>query len=55
MRFRFAYTDWLLIALFVAAVMLSYSLALVLAVTVEYPIANVENTVYKFIGIKRRN
>ena len=54
MRFRFIYTDWLLIVLFAAAVMLSYSLALVLAVTVEYPIANVENAVYKFIGIKRR-
>ena len=55
MRFRFIYTDWLLIILFAAAVMLSYSLALVLVVTVEYPIANVENAVYKFIGIKRRN
>ena len=54
MRSRFIYTDWLLIVLFAAAVMLSYSLALVLAVTVEYPIANVENAVYKFIGIKRR-
>ena len=54
MRFRFIYTDWLLIVLFAAAVTLSYSLALVLAVTVEYPIANVENAVYKFIGIKRR-
>ena len=41
-RFRFIYTDWLLIVLFGAAVVLSYSLALVLAVTVEYPIANVE-------------
>ena len=55
MRFRFIYTDWLLMVLYAAAVSLSYSLALVLAVTVEYPIANVENAVYKFIGIKRRN
>ena len=55
MRFRFIYTDWLLMVLVAAAVMLSYSLALVLAVTVEYSIANVENAVYKFIGIKRRN
>ena len=54
MRSRFIYTDWLLMVLFAAAVTLSYSLALVLAVTVEYPIANVENAVYKFIGIKRR-
>ena len=54
MRFRFIYTDWLLIVLFAAAVMLSYSLALVLAVTVEYPIANVENAVYKLAGLKRR-
>ena len=53
MRFRFIYTDWLLIVLFAATVTLSYSLALVLAVTVEYPIANVENAVYKFIGTKR--
>ena len=55
MRFRFFYTDWLLIVLFAAAVVLSYSLALILAVTVEYPLANVENAVYKFIGMKRRN
>ena len=54
MGFRFMYTDWLLIVLFAAAIMLSYSLAFVLAVTVEYPIANVKNAVYKFIGIKRR-
>ena len=54
MRFRLIYTDWLLMVLFAAAVTLSYSLALVLAVTVEYPIANVEKAVYKFIGIKRR-
>ena len=54
MRFRFIYTDWLLMVLYAAAVTLSYSLALVLAVTVEYPIANVEKAVYKFIGIKRR-
>ena len=54
MRVRFFYTDWLLILLFAAAVILSYSLALILAVTVEYPLANVENAVYKFTGIKRR-
>ena len=54
MRFRFIYTDWLLILLFAAAVVLSYSLALILAVTVEYPLSNVENAVYKFIGMKRR-
>jgi len=52
-RFKFIYTDWPLIVLSAAAVTVSYSLALVLAVTVEYPIGNVENTVYN--GIKRRN
>ena len=54
MRFSLIYTDWLLIVLFAAAVVLSYSLALIVAVTVEYPLANVENTVYEFIGLKRR-
>ena len=54
MRVRFIYTDWLLILLFAAAVVLSYSLALILAVTVEYPLANVENAVYKLVGMKRR-
>ena len=53
-RFQFIYTDWLLLLLFTAAVVLSYSLALILAVNVKYPLANVENAVYKFIGIKRR-
>ena len=55
LRSKLIYTDWLLIVLFAAAVMLSYCMALVLAVTVEYPIANVENAVYKFTGTKRRN
>ena len=53
-RFRFIYTDWFLIVLFAAAVVLSYSLALIVAVTVEYPVANIENAVYKFVGMKRR-
>ena len=54
LRFQFIYTDWMLIILFAAGVVLSYSLALIVAVTVEYPAANVENAVYKFIGLKRR-
>ena len=54
MRFQYIYTDWMLIKLFAAAVVLSYSLALIVAVTVEYPAANVENAVYKFVGLKRR-
>ena len=54
MRFRFIYTDWFLVILFSAAVVLSYSLGLVLAVFVEYPLANVENAIYKFAGVKRR-
>jgi len=54
MRFRFIYTDWFFIVLSAAAVTLSYFSAFIMAVIVEYPIANVENTVYKFTGIKRR-
>ena len=54
MRFRFIYTDYFLIVLVVSAVVLSYGLALVLAVTVEYPLANVEAAVYKLAGLKRR-
>ena len=54
MRFQFIYTNWLLIILFAAAVVLSYSLALIIAATVEYPVANIENAVYKFVGLKRR-
>ena len=54
MRFQFIYTYWLLIILFAAAVVLSYSLAFIIAVTVEYPVANIENVVYKFTGMKRR-
>ena len=53
-RFRFIYTDWVLILLFSSAVVLSYSLALIVAVTVEYPVTNLENAVYKFAGKKRR-
>ena len=53
LRFRFIYTDWILIVLFSAAIVLSYSLGLVFAVFVEYPLANVENAVYKFAGLKR--
>ena len=54
LRFQYIYTDWMLIILFAAGVVLSYSLALIVAVTVEYPVANMENAVYKFIGLKRR-
>ena len=53
-RFRFIYTDWLLIILSGSAVVLSYSLALIVAVTVEYPVTNIENAAYKFAGLKRR-
>ena len=54
MRFRFIYTDWMLVILFAAGIVLSYSLALIVAVTIEYPVANVENAVYRFLGMKRR-
>ena len=55
LRFRFIYTDWLLIVMFAAAVMLSYSLSLLIAVAVEYPVANLEKAFYKFTGIKKKN
>ena len=45
MRFQYIYTDWMLIILFAAGVVLTYSLALIVAVTVEYPVANMENAV----------
>ena len=54
MRFRFIYTDTFILTLAAAAIVLSYSMAFVLAAVVEYPIANVESAVYKFFGIKRR-
>ena len=54
MRFRFIYTDWILMLLFTATVFQSYSVAFIFAVTVEYPLANVESAVYKIIGMKRR-
>ena len=54
MQYRFIYKDYLLISLVTSAVVLSYGLALVLAVVVEYPLANVESAVYKFAGVKRR-
>ena len=54
LRFRFIYTDIFLIILVVATIVLSYSLAFVLAAFVEYPLANVESAVYKFAGVQRR-
>ena len=54
MRVPFIYTDWFLILLFSATVILSYLLALVIAVFVEFPLSNVENAVYKFAGVTRR-
>ena len=48
MKFQFIYTDWLLIILFAATVVLSYSMAFIIAVTVEYPVANI------FFGLQRR-
>ena len=54
LRFRLIYTDWLLIIIFAAAVVLSYSLSLIIVVTVEYPVANMEIAFYKFAGIKKR-
>ena len=54
LRFRFIYTNWTMIVMFAAAVTLSYSLSLIIAVTVEYPVANMKIAFYKFAGIKKR-
>ena len=54
MQYRFVYKDYVLISLIVSAIVLSYTLAFLLAVVVEYPLANVESALYKFIGVKRR-
>ena len=54
MRFRFFETDVFLVALVAAAIVLSFSMALIIAVLIEFPIANIENAVYKFFGVKRR-
>ena len=53
LRFRFVYTDWFQSVIVSSALVLLYSLALVLAIFVEYPLANVTNAVYKFVGVKR--
>ena len=53
LRFRFVYTDWFQSMLVSSALVLLYSLALVLAIFVEYPLANVANAIYKFVGVKR--
>ncbi|XP_065898109.1 nose resistant to fluoxetine protein 6-like [Dysidea avara] len=55
MRSQFTYTQYYLSILVVAAVVLSYSLALAFASFIEYPLANVESAVYKYTGVKRRN
>ena len=54
LRFEFMYTDWVTTLLFSAAVLLTYSLALALAVVVEFPLANVQSAIYKFAGVTRR-
>ena len=54
MRFRFIYTDWILIVFLAAAIVLSYCMALLFAIVVEYPLANVEGALYKLAGVKRR-
>ena len=53
MRFQFIYIDRVQTVLFSAAVVLTCSLALVLAVVVESPLLNVETAIYKFAGGKR--
>ena len=54
LRFRFIYTNWSMIVMFAAAVTLSYSLSLIIAITVEYPVANMKIAFYKFAGIEKR-
>ena len=54
MQYRFIYKDYVLVSLIISAIVMSYGLALMLAVAVEYPLANVETALYKFIGVKRR-
>ena len=43
-----------MIVMFAAAATLSYSLSLIIAVTVEYPVTNMKIAFYKFAGIKKR-
>lgn len=54
MRSHIIYTDCLLIAFCAAAVLLSYSLALIVAAVVEYPLSNLESALYKLAGLKRK-
>jgi len=54
MQYRFIYKDYVLVSLIISAIVMSYGLALMLAVVVEYPLANVETAIYKFVGVKRR-
>ena len=54
-RSQVFYTDWLAILLFPAVILVSYCLALILAITVQYPLFNVQTAVYKLVGVKRTN
>ena len=54
MRSQVIYTDCLLIVFCAAAVLLSYSLALIVAAVVEYPLSNMESAIYKLAGLKRK-
>ena len=48
------YNDTLLAALAVANVAISYAVAFVLAVFVEFPLGNLEMAVFKLLGVSRR-
>ena len=54
MRFRIIYTDYMFMILAIAAIVLSYILALLFAVFVEFPLANVVSAIYQFAGVQRR-
>ena len=50
----FTYTDYTMAVYIVAAVVLSYGAAGVVAVFVEFPLSNIENLVFKALGLYRR-
>ena len=55
LRSQVFYTDWLALILIPAVILVSYCLELILAITVQYPLFNVQTAVYKLVGVKRTN
>ena len=54
MRDTFTYTDYIIIQYVIAAVVLSFGAAGVIATFVEFPLSNLEMAVFKLIGLKVR-